>query len=35
MTKGESVILTQEGGIRNYIPGMFEQFDKDLDDILS
>ena len=35
LTKGESVILTQEGGIRNYIPGMFEQFDKDLDDILS
>lgn len=35
LTKGEQVALSQQGGIQNYIPGMFEQFDKDLDDILS
>lgn len=35
LTKGERVVLSQQGGIQNYIPGMFEQFDKDLDDILS
>ncbi len=35
LTQGEQVALSQQGGIQNYIPGMFEQFDKDLDDILS
>lgn len=35
LTKGELVELSGEGGIVNYVPGMFEQFDKDLDDILS
>lgn len=30
----EVVQLSQEGGVRNYIPDMFEQFDKDLDEIL-
>ena len=29
------VELSQEGGIKKYIPGMFEQFDNDLDQILS
>ena len=29
------VELSQEGGIKRYIPGMFEQFDNDLDQILS
>lgn len=34
LTKSEEVKLSQEGGILNYIPGMFEQFDLDLDAIL-
>lgn len=34
LTVSEEVEITPEGGIKNYIPGMFEQFDKDLDAIL-
>ncbi len=34
LTISEEVELSQEGGIMNYIPGMFEQFDIDLDAIL-
>ena len=35
MTYANQVFLSQQGGIKNYEPGMFEQFDKDLDAILS
>ena len=35
LSYGSSVSLSQEGGIVNYVPGMFEQFDKDLDEILN
>ena len=34
ITTAELVELSQCGGIINYVPGMFEQFDKDLDDLL-
>lgn len=34
LTLAESVSLSQEGGILHYVPDMFEQFDKDLDEIL-
>ena len=32
-TNVEAVKLNQSGGIENYIPGMFEQFDDDLDEL--
>ena len=35
LTEGKNIALSQQGGIRDYEPGMFEQFDKDLDEILS
>ena len=34
LTRAERVEFTPQGGIRSYIPGMFEQFDIDLDAIL-
>lgn len=34
LSYGTFVTLSQEGGIVNYVPDMFEQFDKDLDEIL-
>lgn len=34
LTSGNFIYLNQFGGIDNYEPGMFEQFDKDLDEIL-
>ena len=34
LTHAESVEFTSQGGIKSYIPGMFEQFDIDLDAIL-
>lgn len=34
LTNAEMVKLSQQGGIENYIPGMFDQFDLDLDAIL-
>lgn len=34
LTKTDSVEFTGQGGIKSYIPGMFEQFDIDLDAIL-
>lgn len=34
LTQAEKVLLSATGGIENYIPGMFEQFDLDLDAIL-
>lgn len=34
LTKTEEVKLSPQGGIENYIPGMFDQFDLDLDAIL-
>lgn len=34
LTTAIPVPLSQYGGIKDYIPGMFEQFDKDIDDIL-
>lgn len=34
LTKTDPVKLSRYGGIENYIPGMFEQFDIDLDTIL-
>lgn len=34
LTNAENVEFTSNGGIKKYIPGMFEQFDNDLDAIL-
>lgn len=34
LTKAENVEFTSNGGIKKYIPGMFDQFDNDLDAIL-
>lgn len=35
LTRAESVEFTPQGGIKSYIPGMFDQFDIDLDTILN
>lgn len=34
-TSIKDILLSQEGGVVDYEPGLFEQFDKDLDSILS
>jgi hypothetical protein len=34
VTLAENVEFTNQGGLLKYIPGMFEQFDNDLDAIL-
>ena len=34
ITAAQEVKLSQTGGIKEYIPGMFDQFDEDLDAIL-
>ncbi len=35
LTHATPVVLSQNGGIPNYVPGLFDQFDEDLDSILS
>ena len=34
LTDALPVQLSRFGGIENYVPGMFDQFDRDLDEIL-